>query len=1014
MPQINFRSPGVSAREIDLTGPTSIEPVGIPAGIISTTQRGPAFVPQTLPTIADYNVRFGFPIENVKFGALAANEWLRNAQALTQLRVLGIGDGSARTLSGINKGKVNSAGYVVGDQQPQSTLSGALGPNLSANERTASPFATGSAGRTYFLGCFMSQSVNSAFFTDAGLTASAMPIIRGVLMAASGVVLTLSTSNTASTAPLVTQAADYTILAQTIRGAPTGTLNLTSGKQEFVMFLNGFKAPNASLYPNLITASFDTGVPNYFGTILNKDPLKLEDAGYVLYTQYDITPSIAVPTGSGIVLATQGAGALGLGYERIAFLVTGSQTRNSGSTTAPNFENFEDRFRTASTPWILSQKFGGNPANLFKIHALDDGEYPNSKIKVSIENIAPSRTDTTLFGSFDLVVRDFGDTDANKVVLEQWRGLSLDATSNRYIAKIIGDVHTFYNLDTPDASQKLTTEGDSGTKSKYIRVQMSDGLTNGSIDDLALPMGFRGVQHLVTSGSAPLGAIIDAAYFPTYVSQSVTATVIQPPVPMRLSLSRGVSPNKTADRTLYWGVQFEQVNSALETNASSVPNTSLKSLTKYFPNFHTDFQNVVVRDNEGTADTAANGILDADRFNNNQFSLEKVQIYYNATSNLPDLNQLQNWTYVRQGNIIQNTTNLTRALKATDLSDPGTSAVSKFTVYLEGGFDGVRPFNVDTAFLTNNAVVEEMTNTNRGFSSGPTVKAYLKALTIVSDTTEIDIQILAMPGIRHRFLTDTAIRTVEQDRFDTFYIMDIEERDSVSNLVTSGETQNVSVRYTVQDFNGRGLNSSFAAAYFPDQVIRDPFNGNIVRTPPSVAVLGAFAKNDAVGHPWFAPAGFTRAALNSVQYTAVNLSRQNMDDLYSSNVNPIVAFAGNGPVVWGQKTVQARQSSLDRVNVRRLLLTLRREVKKVANRILFEPARDVTLERFQSLVTPILKRVQEQGGLDGFDVQINTSTTTQADLENKTIRGKIFIVPTKTLEFMSLDFVLSNRGAFVS
>jgi phage tail sheath protein FI len=139
-----------------------------------------------------------------------------------------------------------------------------------------------------------------------------------------------------------------------------------------------------------------------------------------------------------------------------------------------------------------------------------------------------------------------------------------------------------------------------------------------------------------------------------------------------------------------------------------------------------------------------------------------------------------------------------------------------------------------------------------------------------------------------------------------------------------------------------------------------------------------------------------------------------MDALYAVNINPIVSFAGStGPVVWGQKTVLARQSSLDRVNVRRLLIALRREVRRVANRILFEQNKESTLARFSQLVNPIFKRVQDQQGIDNFKVVIDTTTTTQADIENKTIRGKIFIVPTKTLEFLSIDFVLTNRGNFI-
>ena len=185
------------------------------------------------------------------------------------------------------------------------------------------------------------------------------------------------------------------------------------------------------------------------------------------------------------------------------------------------------------------------------------------------------------------------------------------------------------------------------------------------------------------------------------------------------------------------------------------------------------------------------------------------------------------------------------------------------------------------------------------------------------------------------------------------------------------------------------------------------------QVPPSVAALGAFSFNDAVAFPWFAPAGFARGALATTERSTIQLSRANMDDLYEVNINPIVSFAGSeGLVIWGQKTMYAQQSALDRVNVRRLLLSIRRQVRQVANRILFEQTLPETLARFSQLVNPILKRVQDQKGLDRFLVRIDTSTTTQADFENKTIRGKIYLQPTRTLEFLSVDFVINNPSNF--
>jgi hypothetical protein len=999
MAELNFKSAGVSTREIDLTGPTAVVPVGVPAGIIGASQKGPAFVPLTLPTINDFVVKFGEPVENLRNAPMAVAEWLKNTQAVTFLRVLGIGQGLRREQSGLSAGRVAGAGFIVGDQQPQTTLSGGLGDNSSA-------VTGGVLGRTFLLGCFMSESVGSTMLSDAGVQSgnTAVPVLRGVLMAASGVILTLSSAvGGVNTAPSVSTAAAY----GTVNGSVTGSVNLSGGKQEFVMFLNGWKSSDPG-YPNVVTASFDMTAPNYFGKVLNKDPLRVETAGYLLYAQYDIHPLMAAVTGSGVIAVGSGSSVEG-GKERIAFLLTGSAARNSGSTTAPNFENFEDRFRTASTTWIISQKFGGAPVNLFKVFCLDDGEYPNNKVKFSIENIAPSLTDTNKYGTFDLIVRSFDDNDNNRVVLETWRNLSLNPGSPRFVAKVIGDYRTFYNWDASQGSQKLITEGEYPNQSKYIRVKVSDDVLNGEIDPEALPMGFRGVPHLVTSGSAPLPGFTDATVL--QASNPFFKTV-QPPVPMRMSITRGVSPRQSVDKSLYWGVQFENVTSPTEPNASTVPNESLKSFTKYFPNFHTDFANVLTSSNEGQPDTAALGVVDADRFNNNLFSLEKVKVV-TGSNGTADVQNLVSWSYVRAGNISADDTAKTRALKVTDLTDPGVRTVAKFNMYVQGGFDGVRMFNTNTKFLSNLAVVEEMTNPSRGYANGSTVKSYLKALELMRDTSEVDIQLLAMPGIRHRFLTDTALRMTE-DRFDALFVMDIEERDVTNTLVTS-ETQEISVRNTVNDFRGRGLNSSFGAAYFPDVVVRDSFSRRFVRVPPSVVVLGAIGLNDTVAFQWFAPAGYSRGVLTNANDTAIQLSKTNLDDLYSVNINPITSFPGSeGVVIWGQKTVLARQSSLERVNVRRLLIALRRDVKKIANRILFEQNRDTTLERFSNLVNPILKKCQDQQGVDRFLVKIDYQTTTQADIENKTIRGKIFIQPTKTLEFLSIDFVLTNRGNFVT
>jgi phage tail sheath protein FI len=1010
MAQLKFGSAGVTAREIDLSGPVTREPVGVPAGIIGTSVKGPAFVPVTVATVDDFTAKFG-ATDGKKFGPLTVNEWLRNAQAVTYLKILGIGDGRQRN----DDGSVNSGGFTVGDRLPRLS-DGALAGNDYANSGTlGSPL-----GRTYFLGAFMSESAGSTVFSDAGIqgqgsvtpgVSTSVPIIRGVLMAPSGVIMRLSSSaeytNTAPTSNLV--ATD-----STSHGGTIGSVVLqqnSSAKSDFVILLNGHKGTNP-LYPNVITASFDMTSPNYFANVLNTDPYKIQDAGHYLYASWDVHPSTAVVTGSGLVVAVSGAAGTApakAGVESAAFLTTGSQARNVGTSYAPNFEAFTDRYSHARSPWVISQKFGGSPANLFRFHAIDAGANVSTLYKISIENIVPSTDQSNLYGTFDVVIRNWNDRDMAQQPLEQFRGLTLDPSSDRYIAKIIGDAHVFFDFDRAETAQKIIMEGNYPAMSNLVRVEVDSNVDAGITNPTALPVGFRGIAHLVTSGSAPL---------PTSSCTQVTAATylqraITPPLPMRLNITNGSGQKIQANSQLYWGVQFEHVTSLTTPNASTLKNASLNAFAKYFPEFATTNQNFVVGDNSGEADTAQNGIVDADRFCNNMFTLEHVQVVTGSTT-LADPASWSSATYVRNGNITANDTAKTRAFKVDDLIQANRK-FAKFSMIMQGGFDGVNPFDRNAVEINDFAVTADMNDTNRGRENGANVRAYAKAIEIMKNTVNTDIQLLAIPGIRHPIVTDAASDAV-RDRFDALYIMDIEQHDNNDDEVFV-DSQLPSVTYTTQQFTGRSIDNSFAAAYFPDVVMTDPTTKTNVVVPPSVVMLGAMSLNDRIGHPWFAPAGTTRGALSTTLEARVKLSKTDMDMLYDANINPLVAFPGTqnglnptgGVVVWGQKTLQAAASALDRVNVRRLLIEIRRQCRDIAQTIIFEQNRATTLARFTDAVTPRLQRIQAQSGLERFKVIIDSSTTTQQDIENNTIRGKIYVQPTKTIEFVSLDFVVSNN-----
>jgi len=988
-----FQSPGVALNEIDRSGTQPVLPQGVPAGVIGTSVKGPAFVPITVANMSQYVAAFG-PTDGEKFGPLAMNEWLRNARSGLFLRVLGAGDGNARVTSGLNPGRVTNAGFIVGDRQVQQN--GQLGSN---------PYALGQyPGRTFFLGTFMSESNSSTIFSEAGTqtSARAVPIVRGVLFTPSGVIAALSGNNGQINTLNATTATPSQV------GFLTGAIRFSDGTnaglQEFTLFLSGHIATSA--YPNVITASFDPAAQNYFTKLFNQDPFKTEQAGHLLYTAYDVYSQYAVATGSGITNLGPLTAATAKA-EEIAFVLTGSQTFNSGTVVVPNYEGFEDRFDHPSSPYVISQDFGGSPVNLFKIHSLDDGTYANTRIKISISNIKPSSDPTSEYGSFDLAVREFDDTDDNPRVIDPFPGLTMNPASENFIGKRIGDLKTYFDFDRVDGSQKIVTEGLYPNRSNYIRVEIPDDVMNQEVPANALPVGFRGMYHLVTSGSSFLAS-------PN--SSDLYRGAIVPPVPFRRNIAKGTGNALSVSQVLHWGVQFEANDSLLEPNKNSVSNRDIASNTKYFPRYHTSVANSFVGDNAGAVD--ANGtVYDADRFNNNKFTIENIQVI-TASNGLPDPNQWGSAAYTRNG-VLQS--GFSRKLRVSDLADAGFGGggadvrkYAKFTFPLQGGFNGLNIFNQDKFNLTNNAALREMDySATQGGPNGVTVATYRKAIDILANKSDVDIQLLTIPGQRNPGVTDYAIDAVE-NRFDAMYIMDIDEYNNGSEVITGSNTDaNVSI--TANSFSQRRLDTSFAAAYYPDVIVTDPTTSTNVVVPPSVVTLGAFALNDALAFPWFAPAGFTRGALSTTTETGTRLNRSNLDTLYSVSINPIAstpAETGTTPIIYGQKTLLARSSALDRVNVRRLLIEIRRRVRAIANTFLFEPNRAATLARFQAAVTPILSQIQTQQGVTRFLVKIDTTTTTQADVENNTIRGKVFVQPTRSVEFVSLDFVVTNPTTF--
>ena len=320
----------------------------------------------------------------------------------------------------------------------------------------------------------------------------------------------------------------------------------------------------------------------------------------------------------------------------------------------------------------------------------------------------------------------------------------------------------------------------------------------------------------------------------------------------------------------------------------------------------------------------------------------------------------------------------------------------KFLVPFQGGFDGVAPTtlkNTGGDITSTNTQGLDCSGTNAGGTKG-----YKRALNAVSNPDEFDINLLALPGIVHEYhssVTKHAISKIEA-RADAFYVMD-------------GSRWGRSVTNAVDDING--IDTNYAAVYYPWVKILDPVKNKPMWVPPSVVLPGVISFTDSVAHEWFAPAGLNRGGLGSVLEAKTRLTHTERDDLYEGRVNPIASFPGQGVVVFGQKTLQGKPSALDRINVRRLLIRLRKFIASSSRFLVFEQNTAATRNRFLGIVNPFLESVQANSGLSAFKVVMDDSNNTPDVVDRNQLVGQIFIQPTRTAEFIVLDFVILPTGA---
>lgn len=580
-----------------------------------------------------------------------------------------------------------------------------------------------------------------------------------------------------------------------------------------------------------------------------------------------------------------------------------------------DFENYQQKWQTPETPWVVSELRGNIVDKLFKIVSISDGSAANKEIKISIVNIKP---DTK---QFDVVVRQFNDKDSRPSILESFRKCVLDPVSDNYIARRIG-----------------TADGEFQLRSRYIMTVMN---TEAPID--AFPSGYEG-----------------------YRVRDYDAGVLAP------SMNYKTTYNPVTER--------------------------------------------IKRVYLGISDTVG---IDQNMFNWKGYTDGTTPSQWTATTN---------GFHMDSGATVAGKFTVGCCQFRTDAGIEGTSYESinsrKFTLVPYLGFDGwncyrktrtnTDRYKVGKAGFTAGLSSTEFTaiGTTLGTSD---YYAYLEAIQTFQNPEAVNINVLATTGIDYSNNGDLVALTidmVEEERADSVYIVTSPEgvtynKTAKLNGIGFETVSTYSAEDMVDLLETADIDSNYTATYWPWLQSRDTENNLNVWLPPTYEVVRNIALTDNVAFPWFASAGYTRGLTNALQ-ARVKLTEDMRDTLYEGRINPMATFSDQGVVIWGNKNLQVADSSLDRLNIRRLLLQTRKLISAVAVRLLFEQNDQIVRNQFLTLVNPILENIKRERGLADFRVQLSNDPE---EIDRNELRGKIFIKPVPSLEFIILEFNVTSTGA---
>ena len=675
-------------------------------------------------------------------------------------------------------------------------------------------------------------------------------------------------------------------------------------------------------------------------------------------------------------------------------IILGIAASSSIGTTPSQMKGQASREATAG--WFIGQNLGASGSfvaessqKLFRLLGRGHGEWLHKNAKVSIDKVKQSSTTQTDYGTFSLVLRSLHDTDNKVVVLERFDNLTLDPTSPNYVARKIGDQYSSWD----STQRRLKLYGDYPNKSKYIRVEMNADVDAGATDATYLPFGYFGPPRIkeVTMVS---GAYVNSTVFikggaviptgsqgnkPDFLGQDsfVTASFYFPSVRLRNSASDGGLSDST---NAYFGMQTTRISSSTRGDPSVADPHRL---------LYAGF------DDDPTTVTYTNGIRGFGYI----FTLDDVSQGSTSTA----------YYYSSGSHRLGKSKTSTGANTYKTLLD---ADYNRFTAPFWGGFDGFDIYKPDPLY-------------NKGMTAASTedndyvYNTYRRAIDTVADPESINMNLLAVPGLTSDSLTIHMINVCEE-RGDAMALIDLanvylppHEQYSANRVNRVGTTP-VSAANNLKD---RRVDSSYGATFYPWVQTRDERTGQLVWIPPSVAMMGVLASSEKKAQLWFAPAGFNRGGLTDgaagipITNVSERLTSKERDTLYEARINPIASFPNTGIVLFGQKTLQERPSALDRINVRRLVIYLKKQISILSSQVLFEQNVQATWNRFKGLIEPFLANVMTQFGITDYKLILDETTTTPDLIDQNIMYAKIMIKPARAIEYIAIDFVVASTGA---